>query len=142
MSPIRADRKKFYPPEWKQISYRIRFVRAEGRCECTGECGIDHGGRCTAVHGLPHPVNGKRVVLTTAHLNHIESDCRDENLAGMCQWCHLAYDREHHVATRRARTELDTAIAVAQMVLGARVIYGDVYQASAGTGLAKEGENR
>jgi hypothetical protein len=34
------DRKK-YPHNWESISLRIR-KRSEGRCECQGECGIEH----------------------------------------------------------------------------------------------------
>jgi len=97
-----ADRGR-YPKEWPEISSRIRFERAEGRCECEGECGHDHGGRCTAEHGKAHPVTSSRVILTTAHRNHTPEDCRDENLFAACQRCHLAHDREHHNATRAKR---------------------------------------
>lgn len=81
--------------------------RSGGRCECAGECGRGHEGRCAATDGAPHPVTGSRVVLTTAHLNHTPEDCRLENLRHMCQACHLSLDRHHHAAnaraTRRAR---------------------------------------
>ncbi len=103
MSPIRADQKPLYPPDWPTISARIRFERAAGRCECTGQCGIDHGGRCTAVHGQPHPVTGSRVVLTTSHQDHDPTNCCDDNLCAMCQRCHFAYDQDHHATTRRRR---------------------------------------
>lgn len=56
---------KRYPQNWIEISHQIRFVRAEGKCECTGECGR-HDGRCNAEHGKPHPVTGSKVFLTTA----------------------------------------------------------------------------
>lgn len=78
--PIHPDNKARYPKDWPAISLRIRFVRAGGRCECEGECGHDHGGRCEAIHGEPHPVTASKVVLTTAHLNHTPEDCRDEVL--------------------------------------------------------------
>ena len=42
-----------------------------------------------------------RVVLTIAHFNHTPGDDRDENLKALCQWCHLAHDRDQHRATRR-----------------------------------------
>ncbi|NJO83530.1 MAG: hypothetical protein HC828_12405 [Blastochloris sp.] len=49
-----------------------------------------------------------RIILTTAHLGtaypdgrpgdkHDKLDCRDENLACLCQRCHLNYDRDEHV---------------------------------------------
>lgn len=82
------------------------FERAGGQCECEGECGHDHGGRCEARHGEPHPVTGSKVILTTAHRNHMPEDCRDEAIFAACQRCHLSHDREHHkreAAITRAR---------------------------------------
>ncbi|MEU4578993.1 hypothetical protein [Nonomuraea sp. NPDC023979] len=105
--PIRPENKIRYPSDWPQISGRIRFERAAGRCECVGECGHEHGVRCEARHGEPHPVTGSKVVLTTAHRNHAPEDCREENLFAACQRCHLAYDADEHrqaaARTREAR---------------------------------------
>jgi hypothetical protein len=92
MSPLRPGRKELYGADWPVFSKRIRFERAEGRCECTGEC-----------IGEPHPFgrcarnNDERgVVLTVAHLCHDES-CRDEtHVKAMCQGCHLRYDAKYH----------------------------------------------
>ena len=89
--PIRPENRARYPKNWKQISDHIRFVRAGGRCEFCRE----------AEHGRPHPVTGSRVVLTTAHLDHVPENCAGDNLAAMCQRCHLVYDAEHHARTRR-----------------------------------------
>ena len=112
------------PVDWPEISRRIRFERAGGRCECEGECGIDHAEendafgfclpgfvghpdeRCNAKHERPHHVTGSMVVLTTAHLDHTPENCDDNNLRAMCQRCHLAYDRETHRQTRRSRMAL------------------------------------
>lgn len=102
--PIAPENRARYPKDWKAISLRIRFERAEGRCECDGRCGREHeGGRCAALHGRPHPETRSTVVLTTMHLNHTPEDCRDENLLAGCQRCHLLYDRAHHEASRRRR---------------------------------------
>lgn len=90
--PIRPENKARYPKDWKVISARIRFERAEGRCECSGECGLEHDGRCDAEHGEAHPRTGSKVVLTTAHLADPIEDCSDENLRAMCQQCHNRYD--------------------------------------------------
>lgn len=101
--PVRKSQRARYPMNWKAISHRIRFQRAEGQCECRGHCGVRHGipfERCTAMHGKPAPKSGKRVVLTVAHLDHTPENCDDENLAAFCQACHLAYDAEHHAETR------------------------------------------
>lgn len=96
MSPMRrAD----YRRDWPEISKSIRFGRAGGRCECAGECGSGHEGRCEARNGEPHPVTGSRVVLTVAHLDHEPRNNDPANLRAMCQRCHLRYDAEQHRET-------------------------------------------
>lgn len=88
--PIRAENKHRYPPEWPLISLWVR-VCAGWRCEW-----------CDAIQGQPHPVTGSRVVLTVAHVhNDAPEDVRPGNLAALCQKCHLAHDRKHHVAVGR-----------------------------------------
>lgn len=100
--PIKPELRALYPRDWKRISDRIRFERAGGQCECEGECGHDHAGRCAARHLEPHPITGSRVILTTAHRNHNPSECEDHHIFAACQRCHLAYDADHHAANRRA----------------------------------------
>jgi hypothetical protein len=78
--PIRPENRARYPRDWPEISRRIRFERAKGRCEFT----VD-GERCTAEHGKPHP-------LTVAHLDHTPESCADDNLLAGCQRCHNRYD--------------------------------------------------
>ena len=111
--PIRPENRKRYPKDWREISLRIRYERAGGRCECTGQCGVDHAvydgfagpnvpitqtaadlssGRCIARNGKKHPVTGSNVVLTVAHLDHQPENCDDTNLKAMCQRCHNRYD--------------------------------------------------
>ena len=81
--PIKPENRARYPADWAEISRRIRFERAAGRCECEGECGRGtHKGRCTNVHGGEAPER-----------------CEDANLKAMCQGCHLHYDRDHHAQT-------------------------------------------
>jgi len=92
--PIRADRKALYPANWREISNRIRFERAGGRCE---GCGRHHG---ELVEGY-RPGRITRVVLTTAHRNHDPRDNSEANLAAWCQRCHLAHDLVEHLAQRR-----------------------------------------
>lgn len=102
--PIRPENRARYPANWKAISLAIRR-RAIWRCECEGECGRAHVGRCTAVDG-GLTVNETRVVLTVAHLDHQPENCSPANLRAMCQACHLSYDREHHAQTAyRTRRE-------------------------------------
>lgn len=106
-----------YPADWKDISGYIRFVRAQGRCECTGECGLHltHPGprRCLELDGMKALYANGLVVLTVAHLNGPGGPCRCDPLCGlehhlkaMCNRCHLRYDgprhRKHQLDNRRA----------------------------------------
>ena len=103
--PIRAEEKARYPTEWPLISLWVR-VCAGWRCEW-----------CSADQGMPHPVTGSRVVLTVAHLNHTPEDVTPNNLAALCQRCHLTYDADHHrktrEMTRRAAIQTQDMLAAA-----------------------------
>jgi hypothetical protein len=84
------DRTK-YPPDWNDICYRIK-QEAEWKCE---ECGK----QCR----FPgEEFDTHRRTLTVAHINHVESDCRDDNLVALCPACHLAYDEIRKKMQRRA----------------------------------------
>jgi hypothetical protein len=112
-----------YPADWPEISRRIR-ERSGGQCECEGECGLHrtHPGprRCTERNGARAKWAGGVVILTVAHLNHTPADCRDENLKAMCQRCHLRYDTQHHINSRRARRRREQEEA-GQLVMGEEV---------------------
>ena len=105
--PIRPENRDRYPANWREISLRIRTVRAGGQCECLGECGRGtHEGRCPNVHEEEAYGTGSRVILTVAHLDHTPENCDEQNLRAMCNGCHLHYDRDHHretAATTRRR---------------------------------------
>jgi hypothetical protein len=90
---------------WPQISRTIRFGRAEGRCECTGQCGSGHEDRYEARHGEPHPVTGSVVWLQTAHLDRNPWNSDPANLKAMCPKCHLAYDAANRAWTRAGRPD-------------------------------------
>lgn len=95
-----------YPENWKEISLAIR-QRANWRCEvCCKSCRrpgesleifASRAGLSAELHQNP-----QRWCLTVAHLNHEPSDCSPENLKAMCAPCHLKYDAQHHVNSRRA----------------------------------------
>lgn len=123
MTPIRPENRDRYPTDWPAVSLAVK-ERAGWRCECEGECGrpADHLGpdpieredlpdtRCVNHQGDRAYGTGSRVVLTTAHLDHVPEHCDPSNLRAMCQGCHLHYDREHHAQTRaenRARALAD-----------------------------------
>ena len=93
--PLTREERARYPADWPEISRRIRFGRARGHCEW-----------CGAEHGKPHPNTKSIVVLTVAHLNHTPEDVRPENLAALCQRCHLNYDRQRHIAKARRNRRL------------------------------------
>ena len=80
-----------YPKCWHQISRYIRNVRAGGRCEWCGACNYE-----------THPVTGSSVVLTVAHLDQNPKNNHLDNLAALCQRCHLAHDRDHHLRAAKA----------------------------------------
>lgn len=130
--PIKAENRSKYPPNWGEISKRVRHERAGNRCERCGapngqviargagpnagtymvETGDvyddDDGSFLGAARGSEYlPRRFVKVVLTVGHINHDPADCADSNLRAWCQKCHLAHDQEHHQrnarATRRGR---------------------------------------
>lgn len=104
--PIRPENRARYPVEWPIISLWMR-VCSGWRCEW-----------CQAIQGEPHPITGSRVVLTTAHVhNPAPEDVRPQNLAALCQRCHLNWDRTHHLSVQAAnrRAVLDTPDMIAAM---------------------------
>lgn len=107
---------KLYPPEWHEISRRLRFERAGNRCEW-----------CGAENYKPHPVTGSKVVLTVAHLGIDKPDgtpgskddlhdVREENLAALCQKCHLDFDRDDHLR-RRVQNRIAARLARGEQFL-------------------------
>lgn len=83
-----------YPPDWRAIRARI-LLRARDACEF-----------CLCANHRPHPLTGSHVVLTIAHLDHDRTNNECENLAALCQRCHLALDRGQHRETRRSKKAL------------------------------------
>ncbi|MGI9304933.1 MAG: hypothetical protein ACR2RB_19845 [Gammaproteobacteria bacterium] len=96
--PILPENRERYPENWDAEIVPAIKRRAGNRCE-----GSPEYPDCRARHGEPHPVNGSKVVLTTGHLDHTPENCNPENLRSWCQRCHLAYDMQHHIETRRRR---------------------------------------
>lgn len=124
-------RRQEYPLDWPAISRAIR----ERDGNCCAWCGVPNGavgfrdkrGYFVTVftpdgrHIYPQPVavvKLTRIVLTVAHLGapqpgdppwrgnpHDKSDVRPENLAALCQACHLGYDRVDHMAHAAATRE-------------------------------------
>lgn len=129
-----------YPADWKQISFAIR-QRANWHCDWCGvrhgEVGLRLAdGRFIPEEEIPiaHDIGlithdqaayqpTIAIVLTVAHLGtphpdgtpgdkHNKMDCRPENLAALCQRCHLRYDRdEHAVNSRMTRLRKKASVA-------------------------------
>lgn len=114
--PIRPELRPLYPSNWREISSKIRFDRARGKCEF---CGARHGwyrGRNGILWepsivdylSLLELAEFAKIVLTTAHLDHDPTNNADENLRALCQKCHLAHDLPHHLLSRRINRERET----------------------------------
>lgn len=102
-----------YPPNWKTEIRPSILKRAGDRCERCGVKNYAIGYRDE--DGKFHQVSKEtaealmlirkrtcfRIVLTVAHLNHDVTDNCPENLAALCQKCHLAHDAGQHKATRQ-----------------------------------------
>lgn len=118
--PISKEQAKRYPPNWRNIAAKI-LARAGDRCEFP----CRDGRRCDAPNGelvfrdkrdperwrLPNgndcgdsdpDAYGVTIVLTTAHLNHVIEDCRDNNLKAGCQLHHLRHDASQHADSARS----------------------------------------
>lgn len=112
--------KQRYPSNWRKVSLTIRRI-AGWRCEW-----------CQIANGAPLP-SGRagKVILTVAHLGTAyangqpgnkrdKHDVRRENLAALCQACHLRYDIDEHVVharETRSRKKQEQAHAAGQMSL-------------------------
>ena len=111
-----VDYKK-YPAGWGIFSNHIRFDRAGGRCECTGQCGLHPPvlewkqsepkvRRCIEKHGAKAMWANGRIILTVAHLCQCDPICKIENhVLAMCQRCHLRVDNKLHTKNARATRE-------------------------------------
>jgi hypothetical protein len=114
--PIRPSERARYPKDWPAISRRIR-ERDGNACKwCLAPNGkqIQRWTADLAKWRLrPEDVYGPcdgwakpiLVVLTVAHLDHTPENCADDNLAALCQRCHLTYDAKHHASTARTTRE-------------------------------------
>lgn len=110
-----------YPSNWKS-EIRPRILEREGNC-CKF-CGAENGrigwrDASGVFNELEQSFAGDvyaedlkdmgykiiKIVLTVAHLDHDTTNNTDDNLAALCQRCHLRYDIEHHKRNSRATNE-------------------------------------
>ena len=116
--PIRPDNRWLYPIDWRELSATIRFGRAGAKCE---RCARPHRrhvahlgdgrwwdagaqvwrsdrGRIARV-GRRFALASVRttyVVLACAHLDHDPGNNAPDNLAALCQRCHMLHDAAEH----------------------------------------------
>lgn len=97
-----------YGAFWPAFSREIRYIRAALQCECTGQCGLHHGHRCSERHHTRARWARGKVRLTVAHLCHCDPPCTNANhVIAACQRCHLRIDaREHWKSRLRGPTTL------------------------------------
>lgn len=115
--------KSRYPADWEQISRRIRYERARGKCEWCGapdKTFIQRWREDPLIWVWSAPdfagdedwYKATRVILTVHHMgapkddgmpgdSHDKMDVRDCNLVALCNRCHLLADLPHHVANAR-----------------------------------------
>ena len=120
--PIRPELRSLYPPDWPEVSRRIRFERAGGECErCKRPHGMelrclpdgrwfdpragtwrDRRGREARWPDLDELTRARmtRVVLAAAHVDHDPTRSGRRNLRAWCQSCHLRHDRAWHLLQR------------------------------------------
>lgn len=84
--------KSKYPRDWNAIS-KAKRTAAGWRCEW---CGIDQGAVATSTKGQPY-----KIVLTVAHIDQNTENNNPDNLAALCQPCHLRHDAGQHAANAR-----------------------------------------
>ena len=118
-----------YPPNWKS-EIRPRILERDGNC-CKF-CGVEnHAFGIRLESGKFLPLEGMeleaadadglkviQIVLTVAHLQNPDPmDCRDENLAALCQKCHIAYDTKTHAKNSKATREANKRAKTGQISL-------------------------
>jgi hypothetical protein len=130
--PIKPENKIRYPADWPQIRARM-LLRAGNKCEWCGVANYARGYRkpggefvelteAEADARYQSGLDFKRVdlvciILTTAHVHdRSPENCADENLAILCQRCHLNHDRGANGQTRLA-TEKAKEVAAGQLML-------------------------
>ena len=84
-------KKENYPIDWRAIATDIK-TDAGWKCE---KC-------CVQCRFPGEPFDTHKRTLTVAHINHIEMDCRPENLVALCPKCHLVYDEARRAMQRLA----------------------------------------
>ena len=121
MSPIKPENRQKYPPNWDEISLKVRG-EASQRCEicrvCNGATGYRHGliadfcsvsrtDQSSILAHIQRLIPGfrfLRIILTVHHKDGDPTNNDRSNLTALCQRCHLDADRRLR-SDRRYREE-------------------------------------
>lgn len=106
--PISKENKKRYPSDWYHIALKVK-TQACWNCQQCGkpckhpdESWMNFEKRVLRNRpDVPQPIVRGQHILTVAHLNHTPEDCSPANLKAMCSVCHLRYDKQHHIESRK-----------------------------------------
>lgn len=132
--PISKEKRALYPTDWDAISLRIREAAGQ-RCQ---QCKAPNGqmvARGTASDAGTYMLKEGEVfdaetgrylgrargseyerdrfvviVLTVSHTDHDPRNNADDNLRALCQRCHLAHDKDQHIASARATRQSRKAV--------------------------------
>ena len=107
--PIRESERHKYPPpeEWRSIRAHI-LNRAGHKCEWCGapnerfiirfpDGSIETRSEADLDAAALDGERTVKIVLTIAHLDQDPTNNAEENLAALCQRCHLHHDRKQHM---------------------------------------------
>lgn len=136
-----------YPDDWEQIRQTI-LNRAQNHCEW---CGVHNHSEVQrhkingSIYRYPHAgdeyldgmeggwFNPIKVVLTIAHLDHDVNNNAHNNLAALCQRCHLRYDgplrKVNSTRTRAAKKENGMWLIYFERRGGGHLLYADAQKA-------------
>ena len=91
-----------YPSNWNAIALEIK-QQANWQCQnCGKQCRRTGQSLANFVAAYPDAKTKPiRYTLTVAHLDHTPSNCDRTNLKALCSVCHLRYDTQHHINSRR-----------------------------------------
>ena len=92
---------KNYPSNWFTEIRQDILERDDNCCKFCHVPNYSFVNKTTREQCLLDEDNATKIVLTIAHLDHDRENCEYENLAALCQKCHLNHDRHQHEFNRK-----------------------------------------
>ena len=94
-----------YPDDWNSIAFSLKESVGWICEQCNKQC-----------RKPGEPFDTHKRTLTVAHINHVESDCRPENLIALCAPCHLAYDLPMKMMRRLVKRRMQDTRRLEQLL--------------------------